>query len=160
MEHEKGLPESERRFALHPVDEPFREMMIKNFAVPYALYFVWAFSYYTMNFVVGAKKIRERQYLTLYTYFASMKWAGGILKARGPQWAPFVFMGFHFLFFSATHIVAIISFHSEIAHTISTLIWLNVCIWNGSCYYVRFFKYTTEKPQQAAEAPAESKKKN
>lgn len=60
MEHDKSLPESERRFVQHPINEPFREMMIKNFAVPYALYFVWAIFYYTMNFVVGAKKIKDK----------------------------------------------------------------------------------------------------
>lgn len=146
MEQEKGLPESERRFVQHPVDETYREAFFKNFVVPYCFYFAWAICYFMVNFVISAKKIRDKEYLTLYTYFSGMKWAGKVLRSFGKKWAPFLFMGYHLTFLSVCHLLAVLSFYSETAHTCLTLIWLNVCIWNGSCYYVRFFKYSSNKP--------------
>lgn len=147
MEQEKSLPESERRFVTHPENETLREAFIKNFVVPYIFYFFWATCYFIFNFVIKAKKIRDQEYLTLYTYFSGMKWPGMMLRKCGRRRAPFMFMGYHILFVSCTHLLAVISFYSEIAHTCLTLTWLNVCIWNGSCYYVRFFKYSSKNPQ-------------
>lgn len=69
MEYEKGIPKSERKFVQHPVDESFGEALLKNIVIPYALYFAWAFCYYMVNFVISAKKIRDKDYLTCYTYF-------------------------------------------------------------------------------------------
>lgn len=143
IEYEKTLPDSERRFARHPTNESFRDAFIKNFVVPYALYFIWAACYYTVNFIISAKKIREQQYLTLYTWFSEMKWAGPYLRMFGRKWAGLIFMTYHLIFFSICHIFAVISFYYETAHTCLTLLWLNVCIWNGSVYYVRYLKYTS-----------------
>jgi len=34
------------------------------------------------------------------------------------------------------------AFYFEIVHTILMFIWIYFCVWNGSCYYVKFFQYT------------------
>lgn len=97
----------------HPTDEKFFSVdaMVKNFVVPYAIYFLWAAIYYYINFVVQAKKFKEKEYLTLYYHFKAMKYPGKMLDKLGPKWAPACFMVYHWLFFSVTHILALFSFY-------------------------------------------------
>lgn len=117
-------------------------MFMLNIALPYAWYFVWAFLYYLVNFQFKAKKIHEQQYSTLYGYFQKIKWSGKILKKAGPKCAPFVFMTYHCGFFTVSHCIALIAFYSKWMHTIIMFLWLFICVWNGSAYYVKFFQYT------------------
>lgn len=70
MEQEKHLPVSEQKFVKHPEGETFGQAFFMNFVVPYCVYFAWAISYFSINFIFHYKKIREKEYLTLYTYFA------------------------------------------------------------------------------------------
>lgn len=132
MEQEKALPESERRFVQHPVNETYGEAFFMNFVVPFAFYAFWASFYFIFNFIIKAKKIRDKEYLTLYTYFSGMKFQGKLMRKFGKKWAPILFMVYHLTFVTCTHILAVLSFYSETIHTCSTLIWLNVCIWNGA----------------------------
>lgn len=110
--------------------------------MPYVGYFIWAFLYYIVNFVVKEKKIRDREYKTLYGYFYNIKWSNKILKRAGPKIAPFVFMAYHCGFFTVSHCIALACFYSEYAHTFFLFFWLFICVWNGSAYYVKFFQYT------------------
>jgi len=127
----------------HPINEKFfsGEAILKNFVVPYAIYFLWAGIYYYINFVVQAKKFKEKEYLTLYSHFKSMKLPGKMMNKLGPKYAHFFFMFYHWSFFSVTHILALFSFYSSYFHFLSTSVWLFICVWNGSSYYVRFFDY-------------------
>ena len=169
---EKHLPEEERYFLLHPENESFfsKEALLMNFVYPYAFYLLWAIIYSLINFTICAKKIRERRYDTLYRYFETIGWSKKIM-ARAGKFAPIVFMAFHFAFFSIGHFIAIISFYSLWMHQILMMVWVLSCIYNGSCYYVRFFEYTKklsqlQKTKMAVNTPtvntstASSKKEN
>jgi len=54
MYEQRNLPVEESRFLKHPMDEKFFSVdaLLKNFVVPYTIYFLWAGTYYYINFVV------------------------------------------------------------------------------------------------------------
>ena len=143
MHYQKGLPEDQRYFLEHPVDEEFwaKETLFKNFVVPYTYYFVWVFFYYMFNFIIKEKKIREREYFTLFVFYRTKSWAKGLLQQAGPKFAPAVFMLIHFTYFSICHWLALFTFYHELAQSFFVTLWLFICVWNGASYYVKFFEY-------------------
>lgn len=62
MPYEANIPEEQRRFLSHPIDEPFfsEKALRMNFFYPYLFYFIWAIPYYIFNFVMKAEKIKEQ----------------------------------------------------------------------------------------------------
>ena len=129
----------------HPTDEPFfsYDSLFYNFIVPYVLYFIWAMLYCIFHFSIKKEKIVRKKYETLYNYFHSdaVPWAHKKLtKAGGKAW--FVFMQYHMGYFTVSHITAVMCFYSMTIHSIFVTLYLTVGIWNGSCYYTRFFDYT------------------
>lgn len=109
--------------------------------LPYSYYFIWAIIYYILNFHVKEKKIREREYYTLFVYYKTKPWAKKILESAGPGFAPLVFMLFHLLFFTTCHILALFSFYYEPVQSFFVTLWLSISVWNGACYYVKLFEY-------------------
>ena len=151
MYEQKDLPESERYFINHPYDESFfsKEALYLNFVVPYGVYFLWAIAYYFINFHFKTKKIEERDYKTLFRYFShSVPWAKKIIEEAGPKKSPYVFMGYHCIFFTVSHLFALMSFYSNTMHTLLMFVWLGIGVWNGSCFYVKFFEYTKQLSYQ------------
>lgn len=71
MEHELTLREEDRYFlTLKDENEAFNfDFFIRIFVYPLAIYLLWAFMYYLKVFVISSKKIKERNYETLYIYF-------------------------------------------------------------------------------------------
>jgi hypothetical protein len=135
----------------HPYDEPFfsKEALYLNFVVPYFVYFVWAIIYYQINFRFKTKKIDEKDYKTLFKYFAnSVLWSKKIIESAGPKKSPILFMGYHCIYFSISHVFALLSFYSSTIHTLLMFLWLGIMVWNGACYYVKFFEYTKQLTYQ------------
>ena len=145
MEEQKNLPIGEQRFLQHPYDEPFLsyDSLFYNFIVPYGLYFLWAIVYYVFNFKIKKEKISKKNYETLFNYFNSdaVPWAHKKLQKAGKN-GPFLFMAYHAAFFTISHIIALVCFYSMWTHSIFVTLYLTIGIWNGSCYYTRFFDYT------------------
>ena len=146
MEYEATLPEDKRVFLQHDTSEPFfsSKQLYLNFVLPYIFYFIWAILYYIFNFIVKEKRIREREYFTLYTYYQTVQWTKTFITKNGLEKipSPLMFMIFHFIYFSISHIFALLAYYFSLIHTILTFTWLLISIWNGSCYYVKFFEYT------------------
>lgn len=88
------------------------------------------------------KQIREREYQTLYRWFASdVGWAKEIIDKAGKDYAPLAFMSFHAMFFSVSHILSMISLYYTAPHRIFMFVWIFSAVWNGSGYYCKFFNY-------------------
>ena len=151
MFEQKDWPEDKKYFLSHPYDESFfsANAFYLNFIVPYGVYFIWAFVYYQINFRFKTKKIAEKQYKTLFHYFSnSVPWAKKKLDKAGPKKSPMLFMGYHCIFFTISHVFAVMSFYSNTVHTLLMFLWLGIGVWNGSCFYVKFFEYTKQLSYQ------------
>lgn len=147
MFEQKDLPEDKRYFLNHPFEENFFswEAFYLNFVIPYLVYFVWAVIYYQINFRFKTKKIEEKEYKTLFKYFSqNVPWSKKLIEEVGPKKSPMLFMGYHCVYFSISHFFAVISFYSTLIHTFLMLMWLTIGVWNGSCFYVKFFEYTKQ----------------
>ena len=95
------------------------------------------------------KKIREKEYVTLFTYLRDgQPWSRKFMDRAGPQYAPLVFMIYHCCYFTICHIIALLAFYSELFHTLVTSAVVLFSFWNGSCYYVKFFEYTKRLSRQ------------
>jgi len=116
--------------------------------MPYAIYIVWAALYFMFNFWVKAKKIKDKKYHTLYRKFKLIKWSRKILQKVGKKWSGLVFMTFHLGYFTVSHLFSLVCLYSEFMHTFLMCFFLFVMVWNGSAYYVKFFKYTQTLTQQ------------
>ena len=113
------------------------------------MYFVWAIIYYFINFHFKTKKIEERDYKTLFRYFSqSVPWSKKIIDDAGPNKSPYLFMGYHCVFFTVSHLFALMSFYSNLMHTFLVFLWLGIGVWNGGCFYVKFFEYTKQLSYQ------------
>ena len=99
--------------------------------------------YYIFNFKIKKDKITTKNYETLFKYFHSdaVPWAHKKLTKAGKK-APMLFMKYHMGFFTISHFLAVLCFYSLWIHSIFVTLYLTVGIWNGSCYYTRFFDYT------------------
>ncbi|CDW79016.1 UNKNOWN [Stylonychia lemnae] len=139
--YERSLPEGERYFLnIDEDNEKFTlNFLFKMFFIPFAVYILWAFLYYMKVFIISSKKIKERNYETMYIYYYNQAWAKKILDKAGPQFGPIVFMSFHVGFFILSSGFAIIAFNSFWVHTILTLIWTIMSIWNGANFYMEYF---------------------
>jgi len=115
MPHELTIPEDQRWFTPLPKDEPFfsRQALIKNIACPIAAYLAWAVIYYILVFCVCSRKIKNKGYVTLFQCFGEFEWCDKIFKKVGPRWSPFVFLGYHFMFFLVTLVFALFTFYFE-----------------------------------------------
>lgn len=147
MPYEKTLPEAERRYMNIPIDTPID--FNRFFLFPLSIYFAWNITYWFLNFVVAAKRIRERNYETLFGYFNKQKWASKLLKGRLPP--SVLFVSYHACFFFCCHLIAIVCWWSQIFHTIYMFFWITVSIWNSSCFYMDYFSKKYEASLQRLE---------
>lgn len=137
MEYEKDLPESERRFLSYDKNKAFN---VWNFIViPIFMYVCWMILYFTINFVISAKKIKDKNYETMYNYYERKPWAKKLFDRKGCIRGPLLFLSFHFFFFCLCHIYAIMCFMNIYICTISLCFWLTWSIWNSSCFYMDYF---------------------
>ena len=80
MEWERAtLPENQRYFLTPDEDEikngGLWRYLIRMFFIPLALYLTWVGLYSLKVFVISSKRIKERNYETLYVYYMNQAWA-------------------------------------------------------------------------------------
>ena len=90
-------------------------------------------------FVISSKKIKERNYETMYVYYMNQAWAAKILSMFGNKFAPLFFMSLHVSFFILSAGFAFIAYFSYIGHTLLMLGWIGLSIWNGANFYMEYF---------------------
>ena len=109
------------------------------FVIPLVLYLLWAGLYSLKVFVISSKRIKERNYETMYVYYMSQPWAAKILSKFGLRLAPLVFMSMHVGFFVISSIFALCAYQFFYLHTFLLLSWLTLSIWNGANFYMEYF---------------------
>lgn len=135
MEYESKLPAEQRMF----LDLQMEFDVYKCFLAPIGFYLIWISFYFTVNFLISAKRIRERNYDTMFVYYEQQPWARKILYQLGPSMAPVIFLSAHFLFFLLCHCVSQFCFYSYYYHTTCIVFWLSWSVWNASCFYMDYF---------------------
>ena len=146
MEYEKTLPISERKFLQYDKSKPLDLTQI--FGIPVAVYLIWIGLYFIINFVISAKRIRERNYDTMYIYYEKKPWAKKLLDRKGIFRGPVLFLSFHFAFFFVCHCMAVLCFKFYWFNLISVMFWLTWSIWNSSCFYMDYFSKKYEASLQ------------
>jgi hypothetical protein len=129
----------ERRFVTLDHNECFSSKILSLFVVPLALYLLWAGLYYLKVFVISSRKIKERNYETMFVYYMNQPWAAKILSKFGMKLAPLFFMSLHVSFFVMSAGFAFLAYHSFLAHTCLMLTWIGLSIWNGANFYMEYF---------------------
>ena len=147
MEMEESLPEDQRLFS--KLDTSFD--FYKFFVYPIACWFVWVALYFIINFVVSAKRIRERNYDNMYGYYSRIAWSRTLMNKCGEKLAPVVFVSILFGMFILCHCGSILCFYSFYFHTFAILFWLTWSIWNASCFYMDYFSKRYEASLQKLE---------
>ena len=145
--YEQTLPEAERMFL--DIDTSFD--VYKFFVYPLCFYFCWVSVYFTINFVVAARRIRERNYDNMFHYYANQKWSRDFMYRLGPSFAPIIFISAHFIFFFLCHCCSMLVLYSYPFATFCIVLWLTWSIWNGSCFYMDYFSKKYEASLQRLE---------
>ena len=121
------------------------------FVIPLGLYLLWAGLYSLKVFVISSKRIKERNYETMYVYYMNQAWAAKILSRFGQRWAPAFFMSLHITFFLISSIFALLAYSSFYLHTALLLCWVTLSIWNGANFYMEYFSRKYEASLRALE---------
>ena len=104
------------------------------------LYLSWALIYYLIIFVFRAKKIKERNYLTLFQWMSDTdKNAEKLWNKWGPKYSGLLFMTTHFIIFLMTTFISLISYFSFYFNVLCLSIVFCTCWWRGSCFYMDYF---------------------
>jgi hypothetical protein len=122
--------------------------MTQFWLIPMGIYMVWMFFYFIINFVISAKKIREKNYDNMYLYYEKKPWANKLLNRKGFLSGPLLFLTIHFSFFSLCHFYAILCFKYYYFCTLSICFGLSWSIWNSSCFYMDYFSKKYEASLQ------------
>ena len=131
-------------------------------------YLVWCVLYYLIVFVIAKKRIAERNYNTLKTYYESQGGAEGrFLNRFGAKYSGLVYLGSHFTVFLFTATVGILCYFSFYLHCILVVAMSSACFWNGASYYMHYFsrKYEVnlaklDEVEQKIEEGLQEAKKN
>jgi hypothetical protein len=145
LPHESALKESDRLY-LNSLDTSFN--FKKFFVYPLAFYFLWVSVYFCINFVISAKRIRERNYDNMFMYYEKQKWARNVLYKLGAGFAPFIFISLHFIFFFMCHCASMLCLWSYYFHSFAIALWLTWSIYNASCFYMDYFSKKYEASLQ------------
>ena len=132
----------------------------RMFVIPLLLYLLWAGLYSLKVFVISSKKIKEKNYETMYVYYMDQPWAASILSRFGLRFAPLVFMSLHVSFFVISSIFALLAYQSFYLHTFLLLMWVTLSIWNGANFYMEYFSRKYEQSLRALEELQENIKKD
>ena len=155
MEWERtSLPLDQRQFLTLDEDEitnGFWRYLTRIFFIPLALYLTWAGLYSLKVFIISSKRIKERNYETMYVYYMNQAWAAKILSKFGLRYAPLVFMSLHVTFFVISSVFAILAYSSFYIHSLLLLSWVTLSIWNGANFYMEYFSRRYESSLRALE---------
>ncbi|WIA18630.1 hypothetical protein OEZ85_003336 [Tetradesmus obliquus] len=135
------------RFGLPP-DAPAAERqawdsatLMQLVGVPLLFYAAWAVAYYLKIFVVSAERIRQRGYVTLFTYVTTTtKGVYAAIAKRVPrQYRPQVYLFLHMCFCATTAAFSWLAWRSFALHTGLLAAMGAVSMWHGASYYFEVF---------------------
>ena len=130
------------------MEETWPEYLYSMVLVPYAYYMCWSVAYSWINFKWRAKTITKHKYYTSYTHFEAMPSLQNFLARHHLKMSPLIFMTAHFLMFTLTHCIALLSFHNVWVHGFVMLVYFLISVWNGANYYMEYFSKKYEKTLQ------------
>ena len=136
--NEQNLPEEERIFASIPEHANWSEWFYDLFVMPIGLYFAWNISYGCFLFLT-TDKVRTYEVDSVYRAFTRgiklWSWLGPVRKLP----LPIIFLFGHFVFYFVFHLLAVLLYHSFILNMLQCFVILQVCIYQGACYYMDYF---------------------
>eukprot|EP00899_Mesostigma_viride_P008243 jgi/Mesvir1/1741/Mv21192-RA.1 len=124
-------------------------------------YLCWLLAYALKLFVFSAGKIRQRSYMTLYTFIINDQhgWLGRAVTAAGPKYSPLMYIAIH-LALTAASCASTALWHASFAAHSGYL--LGVIVWsafNGANYYFEVFARRYIESLNAMLAPSSSANK-
>lgn len=149
MPHEAELPEKDRTFLQLSQPDSFNFMLMV--ALPVGIYLLHAVIMYNINFVFAKKRIAERNYETMFNYFASQKSTAKLIYAFGEKNAALAFVGCQVSCFAGSLWLGWLNFFSFYCNTFFVCLWLTWSIWNASCFYMDYFAKKYEASMQRLE---------
>ncbi|TNV72987.1 hypothetical protein FGO68_gene9866 [Halteria grandinella] len=150
---EEATKDTRYFLTLSPETESFTTYLTRLFLIPLSLYLLWAFLYSLKVFVISSKRIKDRNYETMYIYYMNQPWAAKILlnTPLGPRAAPFIFMTFHVTFFVVSSVFAGMAYFSFTVHSVMMMTWIGLSVWNGANFYMEYFSRKYESGLKALE---------
>ncbi|KAF8064677.1 hypothetical protein HT031_003479 [Scenedesmus sp. PABB004] len=125
--------------------------------LPLLPYVAWGGAYWLIIFVLCARRIRARQYATLFDYVSDTNKRGAyaaIARAVPPRLRPAVYQALHMCFCVATFVVAWACWHSFALHTVLLAAVGAASVWHGANYYFTVFASRYLASVAAAQAAA------
>eukprot|EP00879_Flechtneria_rotunda_P015404 GHRR01016106.1.p1 GENE.GHRR01016106.1~~GHRR01016106.1.p1 ORF type:complete len:374 (+),score=84.39 GHRR01016106.1:50-1171(+) len=109
--------------------------------LPLLPYVIWATAYYLKIFVVSAERIRQRGYITLFTYVTTTtKGVYAAIAKRVPlKYRPQVYLFLHMCFCGTTFTIAWLCWHHFHLHTMLLAAMGAASIWHGATFYFDVF---------------------
>lgn len=104
-----------------------------------AYIFLWTIPYSILIFIVKAKKINDSNYVTMFSYYEDkiFKPDKGWKDPKYLHLKQATYMSIHGILCFISFIIAYISWHSFVFHTLYLVILLHISIYNGATYYFR-----------------------
>jgi hypothetical protein len=135
----KYSPRTEWKF-YDSTKDTFSIEFLKDFYIAIiGAYLSWATIYYLIMFVIAKKRIKNRGYGTLKSYYEEGEKGKKIMNKYGEQYSQFVYLGLHFVVSLFTMTVSLIAYFSFPAHCVLVLALSSSCFWNGATYYMDHF---------------------
>lgn len=104
------------------------------------VYLFWAVNYYILVFVILDKRIKERHYETIITYYTSRENAiGKYLKSFGENYSGLAYVITHFLVCQILFSISIVCYFSYYFHLFVIVLTSSVSFWNGASFYMDYF---------------------
>mmetsp|Transcript_14033 Transcript_14033/g.28083 ORF Transcript_14033/g.28083 Transcript_14033/m.28083 type:complete len:763 (-) Transcript_14033:138-2426(-) len=110
-----------------------------------AVYLFWAALYYPKIFLFSKKKIERRKYATLFKYCADDLGIRKRLPRSVQPYSEFVFFVGHFALFMCGCLFVPLMDSSFVFHTIFTVVFFGVTVFNGANFYIEYFAKNYEK---------------
>lgn len=121
-------------------DEFSFEFFIFFFKCTFSIYFTWAVIYYVIIFIVRRKKIKERNYDTLFKYLASTdKGARKLWYSRGKKYAGVMFMLTHIGIQLGLTCLAFLCYFSIYLNILVVCTTLTFNTWRRAGFYMDYF---------------------
>ncbi|CAI2367403.1 unnamed protein product [Moneuplotes crassus] len=103
-------------------------------------YIIWAVVYFLILFVVKRRRIKERNYDTLFIYLSNNdKGARKLWYSKGKKFAPFFYMLTHMVIFLSLTCLSFLCFFSMYLNIFMIALTLFSSAWRGATFYMDYF---------------------
>ena len=132
---QSNLPLEEQRFAPLADMSTWSLMWHNFFVMPYLVYFVWLFFYGIFQFVL-TDKVADGTVDSVYQSFSKSVKVPNSLSFIP---TPILFLFFHFVYYTACHLVAVCLWYSYILNMFVAIFLMQWSIYQGANYYMDYF---------------------